>query len=216
MGFRKAAAYFGMGFVVLEVAGYILWGFPPATEAPASELTRHFAEAGSLPKIGSLLNALAYASAVPFIVGFVLPLMKSDRERGEGYGWVVFGGFLFMGATALVGLSASFVQVLRGGAELDSASMRAVSDLSNMAYGLAILFVTVWAGAAAWAVLRRRIMPRWFGVFSVVVALGGITGIVSVLSAGLGWIIAVGFVLLVLWVLAASVLMLRESTSTSA
>lgn len=213
MGFRRTAACFGIGFVILEVAGYILWGFPPATEAPAAEITRWFAEAGSVPKVGSVLNALAYALAVPFMVGFVLPLLQSDRRHGEGYGWVVLGGFLITGATALVGLSASFAQVLRGGAELDEAGMRALSDLSNMAYGLAILFVALWAGAAAVATFKRGVMPRWFGFFSVFVALGGISGVVSIVSARLGMVIAVGFVLLVLWVLAASVVMLRSAAA---
>ena len=210
MGFRRTAACFGIAFVILEVTGYLLWGTPPATEAPADEIIKYFADAGSTPKIGSVLNALAYALAVPFIVGFILPFLKKDQEHGEGYGWVVFGGFLVTGATALVGLGASFVQVLRGGAELDAATTRAVSDFSNMAYGLAILFMLVWAGGAAMAIFKRGVMPRWFGVFSVVAALGGITGIVSVVSADLGMVISGGFVLLVLWVLTASVVMLRE------
>jgi hypothetical protein len=210
VGFRRAAACFGIAFVILEVTGYILWGAPPATEASAGEITKYFADAGSLPKIGSVLNALAYVCAVPFIVGFILPFLKKDREHGEGFGWVVFGGFLVTGATALVGLSASFVQVLRAGAELDAATTRAVSDFSNMAYGLAILFMMLWAGGTAVAIFKRRVMPRWFGVFSALVALGGITGIVSVVSAGLGMVIAGGFVSLVLWVLAASVIMLLE------
>jgi hypothetical protein len=212
VGFRRAAACFGIGFVILEVTGFVLWGSPPGTGAPASEITRFFADAGSVPKIGSVLNALAYTLAVPFIVGFILPFLKKDREHGEGYGWVVFGGFLVTGATALVGLSASFAQVLRGGAGLDAPTMRAVSDFSNMAYGLAILFMVVWAGGAAVAVFKRRVMPQWFGILSVLAALGGITGIVSVVSAHLGMVIDVGFVLLVVWALAASVVMLRTQT----
>jgi len=210
VGFRRTAACFGIGFVVLEVAGFVLWGSPPGTKDPASEITRYFADAGNAPKVGTVLNALAYTFAVPFIVGFVLPFLKKDREHGEGYGWLVFGGFLVTGATALVGLSGSFAQVLRGGAELDAATTRAVSDISNMAYGLAILFMVVWAGGAAVAIFKRRVMPQWFGFLSALVALGGITGIVSVVSAGLGMVIVVGFVLLVLWVLAASAVMLRK------
>ena len=79
-----------------------------------------------------------------------------------------------------------------------------------MAYGLAIPFMAVWAGGAAVAIFKREVMPRWFGVLSVLAAVGGITGIVSVVSAGLGVVIDVGFVLLVLWVLAASAVMLRK------
>ncbi|MCL5734567.1 MAG: hypothetical protein M1274_03100 [Actinobacteria bacterium] len=210
MDFRKTAGCFGIGFVVLEVAGFVLWGAPPATGAAASEITRYFAEAGNMPKIGSVLNAFAYTLAVPFMVGFILPFLRKDREHGEGYGWLVFGGFLVTGATALVGLSGSFAQVLRGGAELNGATTRAVSDLSNMAYGLAIFVMVVWAGGAAVAVFRRRVMPKWFGYLSVLAALGGISGIVSVVSAGLGMAIDVGFVLLVLWVLTASAVMLRK------
>lgn len=211
MGFRRTAACFGIAFAGLETAGFVLWGSPPGTGVSAGEITAYFADAGSLPKVGSVLNALAYILAVPFIVGFILPLLVSDREHSEGYGLVVLGGFLVTGATALVGLSASFAQVLRGGAELDTAAMRAVSDLSNMAYGLAILFMVVWAGGTAVAIFRRRAMPLWFGIFSAVVAVGGITGIVSIVSADLGMVIDVGFVLLVLWVLAASAVMLAGS-----
>jgi hypothetical protein len=213
MGFRRTAACFGIGFVVFEVAGYVLWGSPPGTGDSAAQIARYFADAGSLPKIGSVLNAVAYVLAVPFIAGFILPLLEKDREHGESYGWLVIGGFLVTGATALVGLSASFAQVLRGGAELDAAATRAVSDVSNMAYGLAIFFMVLWAGAAALATLKRRVMPRWFGMFSVLAALGGISGIITVVSTRLGMAIEVGFVLLVLWVLAASVVMLREATT---
>jgi hypothetical protein len=210
VGFRRTAACFGIGFVVFEVAGFVLWGSPPGTGASADEITRYFATAGNAPKIGTALNAVAYTLAVPFIVGFILPFLRKDREHDEGYGWVVFGGFLITGATALVGLSASFAQVLRGGTELDAAATRVVSDVSNMAYGLAIFFMLVWAGAAAVAIFKRRVMPAWFGILSVLAALGGITGIASVVSAASGTVIDVGFVLLVLWVLAASVIMLRE------
>lgn len=210
VGFRRTAACFGFAFVVLEVTGFVLWGSPPATSAHAAEITKFFATAGSIPKVGSVLNALAYTLAVPFMVGFILPLLKSDRENGEGYGLVVLGGFIVTGATALVGLSASFAQVLRGGAGLDEAAMRAVSDISNMAYGLAILFMLLWAGGAAIATFKRRVMPAWFGAVSVVAALGGITGIVSVVSPSLGIAVDIGFVLLVLWVIAASIAMLRK------
>ena len=96
---------------------------------------------------------------------------------------------------------------------MDAAAARAVSDLSNMAYGLAILFMAVWAGGAAVAIFKRKVMPQWFGILSALVALGGITGIVSVVSAGLGTVIVVGFLLLVLWVLVASAVMLREPTT---
>ncbi len=213
MSFRRTAGWFGIGFVLLEVTGYVLWGAPPATEATAGEIGRFFAEAGSQPKVGAVCNALAYCLAVPFIAGFVIPLLKSDREHGEAYGWVAFGGFMATGATALVGLSGSFAQVLRGGAELDAAAMRAVSDISSMVYGLAVLLMTVWAGATAVAVFRRRIMPRWFGSLSAIAGISGVSGVVSAASARLGWVIAIGFASLVVWVFVASVVMLRDGQS---
>jgi Domain of unknown function (DUF4386) len=212
VGFRRTAASFGIGFAVLEVAGFILWGSPPGAKDSASEIARYFAEAGSAPRVGAVLNALAYALAVPFIVGFVVPFLKKDNEHGEGYAWLIFGGFLITGATALVGLSASFALVLHGSEPLEAATTRALSDLSATAYGLAILFMAVWAGGAALAILKRRVMSKWFGILSVLAALGGITGVVSIVSAGLGTAVDAGFVLLVLWVLAASADMLRKPT----
>jgi len=213
MGFKRTAGCFGIGFVVFQVVGFVVGGSPPGAEDPASEITKYFADGGNALKVGGVLTALASIFALPFIAGFVLPFFKSDREHGEGYGWVVFGGFLLTGAAAMVGLSASFALALRGGAELDAATTRAVWDLSNIAYGSTILFTVAWAGGAAMAIMKRGLMSRWFGIFSGLVALSGFLGIFGLVSAGLGMVSLIGYALLLLWVLVAGVVMLRKQTT---
>lgn len=211
MSFKRMAGFSGIGFVVFQVVGFLFGGSPPDAEAPAAEIAKYVSDGGNTLKIGAMLTAVATIFIVPFIAGFLVPFLKSDRERGEGFGVTIFGGFLLTGAAAALGGAAVIPLYLRDGSELDAATTRALWDLSTGAYGLTILSVVIWAGAAAMAIMKHGLMPRWFGTFTGVVALTGFTGLAGILTGTtLGMLSFIGYLLVLVWALVTSIVMLRE------
>ncbi|HEX9977890.1 MAG TPA: hypothetical protein VGB41_04595 [Acidimicrobiia bacterium] len=216
MGFRKMAGWAGVMFVVLNVVAFFIWGTPPDADAPASEVAKYLADGGNTYKFGIGLSGIAVIFAVPFIAGFLIPFFRSDREHGEGYGVVVLGGFLVSGALYVVAVAVNAALALRGGFELDAATTRALWDLQYTAYALAILAVPIFAGGAARAIGKRGVMPAWFGYLSWVVALLGFTGIAGTVSgSGIGMLALAGYVGLLLWVLVAGIVLLRDRAAAA-
>ena len=211
MSFKRMAGWAGVGFVVLNVVAFLLFGTPPGADAPASEIADYVADAGNAYKVGTALTGIATVLFVPFLAGLLVPFFRSDREHSEGFGVVVFAGALLSGTAATLGLSATAALSLRAGAELDAATTRALWDLSYVAYGSAILAVPILAGGAAMAIQKRGVMPDWFGNLSWLVALLGFTGIFGLVStSGLAYLLLAGYLGLLVWVLVAGIVLVRE------
>lgn len=211
MSFRKMAGWAGVLFVVLNVVAFAMFGTPPDADAPASEVAAYVVDGGNAYKVGIALTGIATIFMALFIAGFLVPFFRSDREHGEGYGVVVLSGALLAGAVSTVGLAAGAVLALREGAELDAATTRALWDLQYIGYGLAILAVPIFAGGAAMAIRKRGVMASWFGAVSWLVAIAGFTGIASIVSgAGIAMLTLVGFLAMMVWILAAGIVLIRD------
>lgn len=212
MGFRKAAGFAGVGFVVLMLVSFLLYGSPPSATAKADELTKYVADTDSFAMAG-LVGALAAALMIPWLAGLVIPFSESDRARGEAFALVIAG----TGIVSCAGIGTALGVLTTLGLridELDGPAVRLLWDTSNAVYGFSILLVLPGAGATAIAVLKHGLMPRWFGYLSAlaaVLALSALPGFVATGNAAM--LLMVGFMGMLVWVLASSVLMLRGAAA---
>lgn len=209
MSFRKMAAYAGIVSVLLNIASVIAYGSVPGPNDPAAEVVRYVSGSDGY-LVAGVFGGLSAIAWLLFLAGFVVPFLKSDREHGEGYGVAVFGSGIIMGVALLVAIAA-FAVIGVSIDEFDEATVLALWDFGNLTYGALVLVMILAAGAAAVGIMKRGVMARWFGILSAVVALSGITGIVPFLTGGnAAMVILVGFAGMIVWTVAASILMMRE------
>ncbi|TAJ16204.1 MAG: hypothetical protein EPO65_13670 [Dehalococcoidia bacterium] len=208
MGFRKVAGLAGIGFVVLLVGSFLMYGSPPSTAAKPDEIAKYVADTDSF-LLGGLAGILGAALMIPWVAGFVIPFAESDRARGEGFALMIAGSTLV--ACAAIGTALALLATLGlRTEELDGPTVRVLWDASNVAYSFSILLVVPAAGATALAVLKHGLMPRWFGYLSGVAALLGLSAIPGFVATGdAAMLLLFGFVGMLVWVLASSVLMVR-------
>jgi len=212
MTFRQLCGLKGIAAVVLFAASFVAYGSPPGVDATAAELAEYVADTGGY-QLGNALGALAALAMLVYFTGFVIPFARSDREHGEAYGTVIIASAVV--AAASIALAVGQYAVLGNRLDsLDDATVFALWDLGGIMFAVAILTVFVAAGAAAVAILRRRIMPRWFAWLSAVVALTGLTGLLPFFTAGAAAQgILVGFVGVLAWILVGGILLVRRETS---
>ena len=208
MAFRKMAGLAGIGFVVLILASFVMYGSPPSATATADELAKYVADTDTY-LLGGLMGVLAAVLMIPWVAGFVIPFAESDRARGEGFALVIAGTGLV--SCAAIGIALALLATLGLRLEeLDGAAVRALWDTSNGAYAFSILLLLPGAGATAVAVLKHGLMPRWFGYLSAVTAVLSLSALPGFVATGdAAMVLLFGFVGMLVWVLASSVLMLR-------
>lgn len=212
MPFRRVSGAFGILAVVLFVASFAAYGSVPSVDATAAEVAEYVADTSTYP-LANALGALSALSMLVYFSGFAVPFARSDREHLEAYGTVVIGtAVVAVTSIALaVGMFAALSNRLE---ELDEGALWVLWDGGNIMFAVAILTVLVGAGAAAVAIMRRGIMPRWFGWLSGLVALTGLTGLIPFFTDGAAvQAILVGFVGILLWILVGGILLVRSEAA---
>lgn len=211
MSFRRTSGLAGILAVVLFVASFIAYGSPPSTDASAAEIAAYVADTDGYI-LGNALGALAAVLVLVYVAGFAVPFGRSDREHGEAYGTVIVGSAV-VAVTSIalaVGLFAALSNRLDS---LDEATVWVLWDGGNIMFSVAILTLFVGAGAAAAAIMRRGVMPRWFGWLSGIVALTGLTGLIPFFTDGAAvQAILAGFLGFLLWTLAGGILLIRSDS----
>lgn len=211
-GQRNVLPWSGIGFAVLYVVGLIA-----ATSSPANTdkyknnpeglilLWRHFyADSGNRTTIFIGTMLLLLASLMMILFGSVL------RERlaaagAAGAGRLAFAGSILFAAVTIVGAVAVFW--LPGAKQFGSAPIPR-GELAYLASQLGFGLLLLGGGTAAalvlvtagWAATRTGALPTWLGWAGVII------GVLLFFLAAM----FVPMLLLVLWVLIASIAMLRN------
>ena len=204
MELRKFGAYAGFAGVVVLLVGFFMPGTPPDPDAGATEIANFLSDKESTLKIAVPLLLLGVA-----LIGFFL-LGLFDRLRDESpwaYG-VLLGGAP-SGAIATLGILAIGGVVLNG--RLDESATAALFAAQNAAFNAGVAFDIILLVSIAMIATA----PGWLRGYSVlltVVAVVSLFGVVnsSVAIVGLGY-----FVLFMIWVVAASVWLLRPAEGTA-
>jgi hypothetical protein len=148
--------------------------------------------------------------ALLFFAAAVRNLLRSGEAQEATYSSVAYGGWLVVvaGLSQMVTWSWGLVN---GAADAhDDAALRSLSYVSffgwaGMGIGLATAFIATGLGG-----LRTGVLPRWFGILTVVLGVLGALGDAGVPPGGL-----VSYVLFPFWLITASVVVARSHGSAA-
>jgi hypothetical protein len=210
----QIAAIAGLVFIVLIVASF----FTPETPAADSSTETIAAELAADRTAHQVSLLLAFLGDIAFLV--FLAGTWSRLRRYEGVGGMFAGLFVIAGAVfaATIAVSSGLYLALVQGAddaEGDPAVLRTLVILDNwVGAGTVPSAVAMFIGAAM-AILTTRALPVWLGW------LAAVTGLLLVVSVGaifddseegvLGFAGFGGFLLFLVWVLAASIVLLMRA-----
>jgi len=164
-------------------------------------LSLNYASQGCLVLMGIVL--LFFATAVR-------NLLRSGEGREATYSSVAYGGWVIV----VAGLSQMVAWnwgLINGAADAgDDAALRSLSYVAyfgwaGMGIGLATAFVALGVGG-----IRNAVLPRWFATITIVLGVLGALGDAGIPPGGL-----VSYVLLPLWLVAASFIIARSHKRAS-
>lgn len=201
----------GILFVVLLVVTIVLGGSPPKTSDSAAKIAKYFVDHGDEIRWAGFIGALA-SVALFFWMGSVWRLLRRAEGGIPRLAVVALAGVVFGSVTGVAsGLVANAV-ALRGVVGSGGASgtkfFYTLSWVFNAASGVGI---AVFISAFSITILRSGILPKVLGWFGELVALVLLVGSASMASEtdALGVVLLVGLTGALIFVLAASILMLR-------
>ncbi|MEE8330931.1 MAG: hypothetical protein V3R84_04090 [Acidimicrobiia bacterium] len=213
MSFKQTAGWAGLLAVVFFVLSLVLAGSVPAPEDSLNEIGEYLADDVGIHKLSVLFAVLAALPFIAFLAGFLVPFFKSDRENGEAYSIVIFGGALLLGGAATIANTALGTLLLRGGDGLDGPTVRGLWDLQQVAYGSAGIAITIFAGGIAMAVFRRKVMEDWVGWVATLSAATGALGLITLTNEeNIALVGYAFFIVFLLFVLAVSIDMVRSTS----
>jgi hypothetical protein len=198
----------GLVFVALGIASGPLLPQPPAAGADAATVLHYFAGHETRIVTASTL-ATAAAISLAFFFGALAARLTADRVAAR---MVSVGGGIVVAVSVLGAIGQA--AVARGADGLGaSAALRAAFQIERGIFFVAPAVAMVIVALAAARGVRRTGGPTWLSALSALLAVvalaGGLAGVASGASAvtGIGF---AGFLLTIGWVLAASVVLLRE------
>jgi hypothetical protein len=208
---EKYAALGGAAFVVLNIAGSIAQGAPPASGDSNDEVLKWFADHDSGIKAASLLGALSIVALVWWFGS--LWRRMSSAERGSprlsviSLAGLVGSGSLFAGSLAI--LSTVAIQVDEVGAE----QAKFFFVFSSALLSVAGAFLATHLASVSALGIRTGFIPKWV---SMVGLLGALLFLVSTIGTTTDADLVMftgfaGFIIWSVWILAVSVHMWRTA-----
>lgn len=215
---RRLGGLVGIVFVVLAVISVFLPGTPPKADE-VSKIATYFSEKRGSILAANYLTCLAFAVFLLF-AGSLRSYFRVSDQTGVRPGSTMLAGAVLAASMVIGGtavLNGAVFQVASAG---DSTLNHALYDVANdlflaSGFGFAVFF----AGAAV-AVSTTRALPGAMAPAALVVALLNLVGGVGFFAKSGFFAIggAFGFIVplaILIWVLAASIVMLRNVTSTA-
>lgn len=206
-GLGRIAGAGGLAFVLLQLVGQGLiqvGGAEPAFDAPAEEVVRFFeARNRALFEIGNYVSLLSFVAWIWFL-GALWARLRLAEPRPAWLALVAFGsGLMFLAA-----LSAGwYLAMFRLEEGLDPQLARLVFDMGNLGFANSWVPLGSMLLASGAVVLRTNALPRWLGWLALATA-----PLLLAARAVWTWPIAfVPYVLFWIWVVAASVVLLRRT-----
>jgi hypothetical protein len=210
---ERSGAASGIIFVLLFVAG-LFFGSPPDFGAPAEEVSRYYIEDQKAIQTTVVLFTVGLFFFLWFLTSIWGVLRAAEGNTGR-LSAVLFGGGLVTAATFIVTLT--FV----GGAafrpeETSPELTRTLDDLSFLAFAPGACAVVAFFAATAALTLRTRALPAWLGWLAVVPAISNALTVGGVFTdsgpfSGDGIFSYLGFFSFLVWILAASIVLVRSA-----
>src|SRR5512132_1739428 len=185
----------------------------PSTDQPTSDLTSYFSANRATALAGMYLLGLG-AGMLLFCLGALRRRLARDGPL-DGLASVGFAGGVAT-ATVLV-VAAGMVAVLAFRPDTTQSVARALYDANGLLVAFAGFPAAVLLSASSIAALASGALPRWLGWFGLLAAAAQLLGAASFQQSG--WLmpqgdnvaLQAGAATLLLWLVATSILMLREA-----
>ena len=214
----RLGAASGIVFFVLVVASFFTPDTPDADD-PTSEIVASIADDRGAHLFSAYLTFLATLFFLAFTAALWSRLRTAEPERGASV-LVLLGG---LGSALMIlvanGVFLALIEAADEGREPEA--VRALLELDEMMFiGIAITSAAFYAGAALSA-LQTRSLPAWLGWVAAGLAVVfplALLGVFSERDEGgvLGGVFFIAVLVNFLWVLATSIVMLREARAGGA
>ena len=196
----QRAPWTGIAAVVFFIAAFIIGGETPDFDASTREIVNYYNDQ-TAQVVTSIL--LLYGSIL--LVFFAASLRSALRDADALSGLVFIGGTLMaVGAAIFAGLNFTLTDLANSDHldRVDLGSLQSLNALNSDFFFPLVLGTTVFLFSAALAIFASGGLPRWMGWVALVL------GIAAVTPAGFFAFLASG-----LWIIAASVILLRKGGS---
>jgi hypothetical protein len=221
-GMQRLAASTGIGFVLLVILSVVLGaGETPEYDDAVTEFTKYASDNSDDVQLSSVLLAVA-AFDLLWFVGYLRSHLGRAEEAARGFArlsHIVFAGGI-VGAVGLVlssALSAAAVSQPEG---TSPELVRSLQILSYYPFMVASVGLAAMLYTAAFVIFRLGVLPRWLGAVGIV---GGVAYLMTLFAqlnpeddgGFFGIFFPIGFLALLIFVLAASVVFLRDVGRTT-
>jgi hypothetical protein len=215
----RVGALAGIVAVVLLVSLFTLVPALPGPDEPIANIATSAADNGTALLLGSYIGAVMAAALLVFGSAFAAALRRVERSGG-GWWLVALAGIAAtsVGITGNV-MSASFVRAVQHGVRGDALWVGYGGEHASgtlLAVPLAVFLLGAALGARATGVLPRWL--AWGGAVTAVILVVGAASIAgNELDGGpLGATLVLGYLALLAWIVAVSVVLWRTSAVRSA
>lgn len=210
---RRLSAVSGILFVVLTFATFFTPSTPDADE-PAAEIARTIADDRDAHIANFYISGIAWILFVVF-VALIWDVLRRGEDDSRASAIALLGG-LGVYAGVLVEQSAFLAVVNAADAGREPVAVRALYEFEEVVlvplrFALAVFFLGI-----ALAAIPTRALPRWLGWTAAALAALLVVGLLGVFSANeddgpLVPILVLGRIGALVWILAASVALIRRS-----
>jgi len=212
---EQIAAAGGIGFVVLQLTSQALiqiGGAEPAFTASAKEIVDFFSDRDpSLAPIGSFLSSLSVI-AILFFLGALWASLSRYEESPSWLSHLAFGSGLVAAAVTLGG-GGWALAIFRMEEGLDPVMAQMLFDQGNFTFAQLWVPLAAMLLATGIITLRDGAFSKWFGWYSLIVSLALLVS--RAFWAAAGGAAFTGYVLFWLWLIIASILLIRGAKAVS-
>jgi hypothetical protein len=221
MGFPTSSHRFsaatGVAFVALLIASILVYGLDyPMYDDSGRVFAGYYADNSSQIQLSVLIGAFSLVALVWF-VGFMRWVYAGAEAAARGFVRVTDIGY----TAAVAGIALSTVRIAAQQAAVvatgtvQSGVIRALDLFGDYAFLLAGLFFSVWLLSSFFIIRVTKVLPAWIGVVALIGTVLGVLQSVLLLAPqdddGVLGLLGIAYiVVLMVWVLAASVTIARR------
>ena len=221
-GMQRLAAFSGIGFVLLVILSIVFGaGETPDYDAAPSEWASYASENEDDVQLSSAIMGLA-AFLLIWFSGYLRSHLGRAEEAARGFtrlSHIVFGGGIVAAAGFVLSASMTAAAVSQPDGTSDEI-IRAVSVLSYYPFFVTSVGLAAMLYTSAFVVMRVGVLPRWLGIVGLI---GGVAYLVTLFvqlnpdddGGALGASFPIGFLALLIFVVGASVIFLRDIGRTA-
>jgi hypothetical protein len=216
VGERLQAAT-GLVFVLLSLIALFAMPPRPAPGAPANEIALYYTAHSGAAKAADYLFLLRLLFALWFI-GYLRTVFAQAEGELHRLSTLFFGSGV---AVVAVGMVFWGMGLALPGQAADLGVIKALSEVVTFGISITFLLDFLHVGTASVLVLRTGVLPRWVGVFGVVVAVVQVLGSLSLVTnssffAVGGPFALLAFVVFLLDILVVSIILIVKAGSGKA